>query len=56
MTDDIVKEVRKVRRDIEKKHGDNWRNLENYLLKKQQGNKKKYFTGKPQRLIKSKIA
>lgn len=56
MKDEIVEEVRKIRKEIEKKHAKNWKDLESYFLKKQKAHKKRLYSGQPQRLVKTKVA
>jgi hypothetical protein len=56
MKDEIVDEVRSIRRDSEKKHGRTWEELERYLPGKQKKAKRKLYTGTFQRFIKSKVA
>jgi hypothetical protein len=47
MKDPIVDEVRDIRKKIEVENGNNWDQLEKYLLKIQQNHKDKLYTGFP---------
>jgi len=48
--DPIVQEVRRVRKEIEAEHGNNWETLERYYMEKQASSPAKLFTGKPKPL------
>jgi len=56
MKDEIVEEVRRIRKSIEKKYGDTWEGLAMNLLKKREKSTKRYFIGQPRRLVKIKVA
>jgi len=47
MKDPIVDEVRDIRKKIEAENGNNWDQLEKYLLKIQQNHKDKLYSGSP---------
>ncbi|MFV1977646.1 MAG: hypothetical protein ACC651_18040 [Candidatus Scalindua sp.] len=55
LKDMIIEEVRKNRKEIEKKLKD-WKGLEKYFYKLQKRHQKKLFRGKPQIIPKEKAA
>ncbi len=47
MEDTIVAEVRAIRKKIEDENGNDWDQLEKYILKKQKKHKDKLYSGLP---------
>lgn len=47
MKDKIIEKVRDIRKKIESENGNNWDQLEKYLLKNQQNHKDKLYSGSP---------
>lgn len=54
--DDIVDEVRKVRKEIENENNNNWTTIGSFLIKKQRKHKANLYKGHPKKLVKSKVA
>ena len=56
MNDPIIKEIRKNRKEIEKKCDNNWELLGKYLCDSQSKHNVKIYKGKPRKLFKYKTA
>jgi hypothetical protein len=50
MTDPIIEEVRRARKEIEAEHGNDWKALERYFMDKQESSPEKKVAYKPKRL------
>jgi len=50
MSDPILRQVRRTRREIEAEHGNDWKALEQHFTDKQENSPEEKVTGKPKRL------
>ena len=50
MTDPIIEEVRRIRKEIESENHNDWNTIEKYLLEKQTKRPKRQVTYQPQKL------
>ena len=50
ISDPIIREVRRTRKEIEAEHGNDWKALERYFIQKQEATPEKQASYRPKRL------